>query len=59
MERLGDGGLLKQIENTLTGAGQEHTGVDTGQAPADIPSATEGQPHPLNLLLLFAPRFVP
>lgn len=29
IEQLDDKGLLKETENTLTGAGQEHAGVDT------------------------------
>lgn len=37
MEWLGDRGLLKETENTLPGAGQEHRVVDTGQVPADSP----------------------
>lgn len=28
IEQLDDLGLLREAENTLTGAGQEHTGVD-------------------------------
>lgn len=37
MEWLGDRGLLKETENTLTGGKQEHIALDTGQVPADNP----------------------